>query len=376
MKNIWLLAGGLAILSVGCNSATKGDDENLAKGSFTLTGEIKGMDTGTIEILYPLADSSHTDEVTVKNTKFTYETTLNEPVNMILRIKGTRGEELAFFADPGKMSLKGNRDSIFSSTIEGGPSQKIYKAGEEKIKTIMSAGESLYMQYMQAQQTQNPVEMQRIQDAFTKMQGEAVAFAKEYAVANRNSVVAAYYGLLYMNEPGKPENVQMLYDTLTPAVKKSYFGGKLQSIVNAAGKTAVGQMAPEFSQTDTSGNPISLSSLRGKYVLLDFWASWCGPCREENPNIVKAYAAYKDKGLDILGVSLDQQKSDWLKAIQDDKLYWKQVSDLKYWENDVAKLYGIQSIPASYLLDKEGRIIAKNLRGAELEAKLAELMPQ
>jgi peroxiredoxin len=217
--------------------------------------------------------------------------------------------------------------------------------------------------------------MLRIQDAFTKMQGEAVTFAKEYAVANRNSVVAAYYGLLYLNEPGKAENVQMLYDTLTPAVKKSYFGGKLESIVSSATKTAVGQMAPEFSQADTSGNPISLSSLRGKYVLIDFWASWCGPCRQENPNIVKAYAAYKDKGFDILGVSLDQQKSDWLKAIETDKLYWNQVSDLKYWENDVAKLYGIQSIPASFLLDKEGRIIAKNLRGAELEAKLAELMP-
>ncbi len=375
MKNIWLLAGGLAILSAGCNSATKGDDENLAKGPFTLSGEIVGMDTGTLEILYPLADSSHTDEVTVKNAKFTYETNLSEPVNMILRVKGTRGEELAFFADPGKMTLKGNKDSVYAGVIEGGATQKIFKAGEEKIKNIMSSGEALYMQYMQAQQSGDSATMLRIQDAFTKMQGEAVTFAKEYAVANRNSVVAAYYGLLYLNEPGKAENVQMLYDTLTPAVKKSYFGGKLESIVSSATKTAVGQMAPEFSQADTSGNPISLSSLRGKYVLIDFWASWCGPCRQENPNIVKAYAAYKDKGFDILGVSLDQQKSDWLKAIETDKLYWNQVSDLKYWENDVAKLYGIQSIPASFLLDKEGRIIAKNLRGAELEAKLAELMP-
>jgi peroxiredoxin len=166
-----------------------------------------------------------------------------------------------------------------------------------------------------------------------------------------------------------------IYDTLTPAVKKSYFGEKLGDLVSAAGKTAIGNVAPDFTQNDVAGNPITLSSLRGQYVMIDFWASWCGPCRQENPNIVQAYNAYKDKGFTILGVSLDQDKAAWEKAILDDKLTWLQVSDLKYWENAVARTYNIQSIPASILLDKEGKIIAKDLRGEALEAKLKELMP-
>jgi thiol-disulfide isomerase/thioredoxin len=119
---------------------------------------------------------------------------------------------------------------------------------------------------------------------------------------------------------------------------------------------------------------VSLSSFKGKYFLLDFWASWCGPCRRENPNVVKAYRQYHNKGFDILGVSLDDSKDDWLKAIKKDGLSWTQVSDLKGWKNEAATLYGIQGIPMNFLIDKEGKIIAKNLRGQDLEKRLAEVL--
>ncbi len=131
----------------------------------------------------------------------------------------------------------------------------------------------------------------------------------------------------------------------------------------------------DFTQNDVNEKPVSLSSLRGKYVLVDFWASWCGPCRQENPNVVKAFNQYKDKGFTVLGVSLDQKKEPWLKAIEKDQLTWTHVSDLKYWQNEVAVQYGINAIPASFLLDPNGRIIGKNLRGEALTKKLAELMP-
>lgn len=146
--------------------------------------------------------------------------------------------------------------------------------------------------------------------------------------------------------------------------------------LDAGKNTAIGAQAMDFTQLDQNGKPVKLSDFRGKYVLIDFWASWCGPCRDENPNLVEAYNRFKDKNFTVLGVSLDRPdgKEAWLKAIKDDKLAWTQVSDLKFWNNEVAKQYGIQSIPANFLIDPDGKIIAKGLRGDDLQLKLAELL--
>lgn len=138
-------------------------------------------------------------------------------------------------------------------------------------------------------------------------------------------------------------------------------------------KTSVGAVAPEISLKTPQGETLSLSSLRGKYVLIDFWASWCGPCRAENPNVIKVYNKYKDKGFEILGVSLDKEENAWKQAIAQDGLPWKHVSDLKYWQSEAAVTYSVQAIPQTFLIDKEGVIVAKGLRGAELEEKLAEV---
>ena len=175
-----------------------------------------------------------------------------------------------------------------------------------------------------------------------------------------------------------PDKYSDLYKSLDAGLSKKFPKDKnvimFHEVVERMLSTNIGQFAPEISLPSPDGKEIALSSLKGKLVLIDFWASWCGPCRKEMPNVVKIYSKFKNKGFEIYGVSLDQDKEKWMEAITKDGINWPQVSDLKYWDNVAARIYNVQGIPYTVLIDKDGKIIAKNLRGQELEKKIAEVL--
>lgn len=193
---------------------------------------------------------------------------------------------------------------------------------------------------------------------------------------NRNpkSIVSAY--VLYRNFSYRlsPDEIDRNLGLLDPSLQNTQYANALRELSGVLRTVEPGKKAPDFSLNDPEGRPLKLSDHKGKYLLVDFWASWCGPCRQENPNLVKAWRKYKDKGFDVFGVSLDRKKENWIKAIKDDQLTWTQVSDLKFWNSEAAKLYGVRAIPSNVLLSPDGTIVAKNLTGEALQRKLEELL--
>lgn len=214
---------------------------------------------------------------------------------------------------------------------------------------------------------------QNLFNEYKKLNDESLKI-DSFINANPKSIVSAY--VLYRNFSYRlsPDEIDRNLGLLDPSLQQTQYANELRKLSGVLRTVEPGKQAPDFTLNDPQGKPVKLSDHKGKYLLIDFWASWCGPCRRENPNLVKAWQKYKDKGFDVFGVSLDRKKENWVKAIKDDQLTWTQVSDLKFWNSEAAKLYGVRAIPSNILLSPDGTIIAKNLTGEALHVKLEELL--
>ncbi|MCW3788814.1 TlpA disulfide reductase family protein [Plebeiibacterium sediminum] len=343
------------------------------KPTFTLTGKLNSNGEKTLVVnVLDGTNFNALDTLVITDGVINYSTTLESPLLMVIGEDKTRNS-VSFFADNSAYTISGNVDSLNVASITGGAAYDLYKKITDSEQRIAEVSRELRPKFAAANQAGDTAKANAIYDEYMAEAQKVDDIKAELVKANPTSPVSAFV-VYNMYRHGSLEEMKEGLAQLDSTLTANSYYKALMERVALLETVAVGKEAPEFTQNDAEGNPVALSSFKGKYLLVDFWASWCGPCRGENPNVVKLYADYKDKGFDILGISLDQKKDAWLKAIEEDQLAWNHVSDLKGWGNEVAKLYGVSSIPHTILLDKEGKIIAKNLRGEELRAKIAELL--
>lgn len=357
--------------------------------SFTVKGTFKNLSLPVQKIFlsYRAGDKNITDSAAPTDGLYTFSGILAEPTVASIRVRyapdaegkpvklsGTR-DFISFFLSADKMDIV-SVDSFSNAKVTGSKANDDYAKLTEALKPFNTRMRALSAEYSKAAAAKDEPARKAVEDKMDALDKESKLVYRDFVTNHLQSPVAVYAISQFAGWDIQVAEVEPLFNQLPIAARNAPAAKLLSGQIAIAKKTSVGSAAMDFTQNDTLGIPVKLSSFRGKYLLVDFWASWCGPCRRENPNIVKAYQAYREKGFHILGVSLDQPnaKDKWIKAIHDDNLTWTHVSDLKFWQNEVAQQYGIQAIPQNLLLDPQGRIIAKNLNGEQLQQKLGEIL--
>lgn len=368
MKNLTYFIFTVLVVFVGCESGQQ------IGSSYDINAEIRGVEDSVSIYLQVVRDGelAPLDTALLTDGKARFQGRLESPELVYLQIGETR-KLVNFFGENSQIDVSVHVDSLASANVEGSQVNDDLMAFKEAMVPIDERRQALNEAYREASINEDKERIEEIIAESELIHTDQIDLIKGFLLEKRDSYIAPFIIKNYLVYELDYQGLDSALHQLDSVVHDSKDYIALSERAATLERVAVGRPAVDFTLNDPRGNPVSLSSLQGNYVLIDFWASWCGPCRRENPNVAALYKDYKDKGFEILGVSLDETHDKWVQAIKDDALTWTHVSDLQGWASEAGKLYGINSIPATVLLDRDGIIIEKNLRGDALRKKLEEV---
>lgn len=358
----------------------------MAQGGYTITGKMTEVKTPAKAylLIYQGNNYKETDSAEVKNGKFQFKGRVGETAPAIVEVNykgvrnsGNKSDHISFWLENSNIAIA-TTDSIKNAKISGSVAER--EKQELSALTTPYTDKIIKLQHEFSREGKNPAvktaEERKVASDSINSYVTQIRFINQTFVENHfNSFMGLYtFNGSILGAKFNPATAEPQFHKFSPELQSSEFGKRIFARIETAKKGQAGATVTDFTQNDVNGKPFTLSSLRGKYVLVDFWASWCAPCRAENPNVRKAYAQLKGKNFEIVSVSLDAGKEQWVEAIKKDGMPWIHVCDMKGWKNDVAVLYGVSSVPQNFLIDPKGVIIARDLRGEDLTEKLSALI--